>query len=66
MNSVLQKIGFPKRVDKVTKKLCRERIRILKDKIIGGKYRGQNLHYARYYLSKYRWMLKCLDNKKAA
>ena len=57
--TVLQKIGFPKRVDRLTKSICKQRIKILKKGIESGKYdrSPEKLHFAKYYLAKYKWLL---------
>ncbi len=57
--TVLEKLGFPKRVKRLTKKIVRERMKILREMIDSGKLdrNPEKLHLARYYLSKYKWML---------
>lgn len=56
--TIMEKLGFPKRVPKLTKKICKDRLKELSEKIDAGKFKGERLELAQYYVYKYRWMIK--------
>lgn len=52
---IMEKLGL-KRVSKLTKKTCKDRVAHLKRGIKKGTYRGKLLGYAKYYASWYAWL----------
>lgn len=51
----LEKMGL-KPVEKLNKKICLERVRVLRKKIDSGKFTGRLLKQARYYRGWYQWI----------
>lgn len=63
--SFITKLGLTE-VEKLTPKVCRERVRTLKKGIKSGKFEGKLLDQAKYYANWYQWRAKNTPKKRAS